>query len=211
MFFTSTLSSLLSGITSLELQNKVRKIPICLTLLYTTILVVLKLILNLIIYPTGSQKSSIIDLITPLGAPFSCDLLRWILDFHWNLSDICGFFLCIGIRLKFWLRLTSWFFLNFNIDINVHFVKINLHFFSHLPSFTCLCGQGRFNWKCHGHWLEVWHYQMWHQFSVMLFSKDIKFLILLATCESLFQDFCHLALEWLPKLCLVFATPTLVH
>jgi len=74
MFLTSTLSSLLSGITSLESQNKVTKIPNYLTILFTIILVLLKLIMNLVIYPTGSRGSLIIGAIVPLGVTSDCNL-----------------------------------------------------------------------------------------------------------------------------------------
>jgi hypothetical protein len=52
---------------------------------------------------------------------------------------------------------------------------------------------------------------MWHQFQVMFYLKDIKLLILSTTCESFFQYFHHLALEWLPKLYLVLVTLALVQ
>jgi hypothetical protein len=73
MFITSTLSSLPSGITFLKLQNKVTKIPICLTLLFTTLSVLLKVIVNSIIYPTRSQGSLIIGSTILLSAPSGCD------------------------------------------------------------------------------------------------------------------------------------------
>jgi hypothetical protein len=59
---------------SLESQNKVTKNPNCRTLLFTTIPVLSKLTLNLIIYPTRSWGSLIIDSIASLRAPLDCDL-----------------------------------------------------------------------------------------------------------------------------------------
>jgi hypothetical protein len=74
MLLTSTLSSFLSGITSLESQNKVTKIPNYLTLLFTIILVLPKLTMNSIIYSTESQGSSIIGSTVLLSTPSNCDL-----------------------------------------------------------------------------------------------------------------------------------------
>lgn len=68
---------------SLESQNKVTKFPNYLTLLLTTIPVLLKLTLNLVIYSIGSCRGSITGLIAPLGVPSGCDLGGWLLDpFH---------------------------------------------------------------------------------------------------------------------------------
>ncbi len=74
MFLTSTLSSLQSEITSSKSQNKITKFPHCLTLLLTTISILLKLTINLVIYVTRSWGGSIIGLIIPLSTPSSCDL-----------------------------------------------------------------------------------------------------------------------------------------
>lgn len=73
MFLTSTLSFLLNGIMSSELQNKVTKNPNYRTLLFTINPVLSKLILNSIIYPTRSWGSLIIDWTTSLGAPLGYD------------------------------------------------------------------------------------------------------------------------------------------
>jgi hypothetical protein len=49
--------------------------------------------------------------------------------------------------------------------------------------------------ECHGRWLEIKHYQMWHHFPIMLYLENIELLILLVACESFLQDFHHLAFE----------------
>ncbi len=166
MFFTSTLSSFLTKITSSESQNKVTKFPNCLTLLFTTILVLLKLTLNLVIYSTRSQGGSITNSTTSWGAPSSCNLKGESLTSSIETSRTSATF-SFTLELGWssdWGRLP-----NFNCSS----MRVDFHFFANLLGFVGLCGKGGYSRKCHSRWLEVWHCQMWHQFLIVFYLENI--------------------------------------